>query len=571
MARTISFNVDVNEGNSAKTLGELRAELEAINEELEQTEIGSKAFTELSDKARSTGSQIKALDKQLEGLEPQQTVDAFVKGFEGIAGSIAVATGTLTLFGGESELVQKAEEKLQSVIAIAVGARAAAEGLLQARIAARIVVEKAAGVATKALTVIQRVYNAVLAANPIFLLVTVIAAVTTGIYALSKALKSNTEDVEDNTDALLAQNEAYAKGQEFSLRLARARGESAIELKKRELDLANTYVEQAKLRKQQATEEEEIEKAREEFSKALQNRILLRTELIKLEKDERERIAKEEEEARQKRLEKLKKDREEEIEGLKELFYEIRRVRNEIIKENFDALGSELTKQITDADEKRFKMFEANLKRQQELARQAAETSSKTSISNLQAYAELASYATEQFVESNAFQTAKELASTANSFISDLQGSLDESNEEGFEKGKKYKIAQVITTSTQAAFEAFAGAQKFNAVVPGLGVAIGTALVAAIAAKARTSIADIRNSQFGDTSAPSSGGGGGGVTLPSAQGTFTPIGQQAEGTTLTPQFDTSGAPIRAYVIGGDVADANEAQARLNRRRTLGPG
>jgi len=571
MARTISFNVDVNEGNSAKTLGELRAELEAINEELEQTEIGSKAFTELSDKARSTGSQIKALDKQLEGLEPQQTVDAFVKGFEGIAGSIAVATGTLTLFGGESELVQKAEEKLQSVIAIAVGARAAAEGLLQARIAARIVAEKAAGVATKALTVIQRVYNAVLAANPIFLLVTVIAAVTTGIYALSKALKSNTTDIEDNTDALLAQNEAYAKGQEFSLRLARARGESAIELKKRELDLADTLVEQAKLRKQQATEEEEIEKAREEFSKALQNRILLRTELIKLEKDERERIAKEEEEARQKRLEKLKKDREEEIEGLKELFYEIRRVRNEIIKENFDALGSELTKQITDADEKRFKMFEANLKRQQELARQATETSSKTSISNLQAYAELASYATEQFVESNAFQTTKELASTANSFISDLQGSLDESNEEGFEKGKKYKIAQVITTSTQAAFEAFAGAQKFNAVVPGLGVAIGTALVAAIAAKARTSIADIRNSQFGDTSAPSSGGGGGGVTLPSAQGTFTPIGQQAEGTTLTPQFDTSGAPIRAYVIGGDVADASEAQARLNRRRTLGPG
>jgi len=216
-------------------------------------------------------------------------------------------------------------------------------------------------------------------------------------------------------------------------------------------------------------------------------------------------------------------------------------------------------------------MFEANLKRQQELARQAQETSARTSISNLQAYAELASYATEQFVESNAFQTTKELASTANSFISDLQGSLDESNEEGFEKGKKYKIAQVITTSTQAAFEAFASAQKFNGVFPGLGVAIGTALVAAIAAKARTSIADIRNSQFGDTSAPSSGGGGGGVTLPSAAGTFTPLGTQAEGTTLTPQFDVSGAPVRAYVLGGDVADASEAQARLNRRRTLGPG
>ena len=572
MSRTISFNVDVNEGNSAKTLGDLRSELQAINEELEQTEIGSKAFTELSDKARSTGSQIKALDKQLEGLEPQQTVDAFVKGFEGIAGSIAVATGTLTLFGGESELVQKAEEKLQSVIAIAVGARAAAEGLLQARIAARIVVEKAAGVATKALTVIQRVYNAVLAANPIFLLVTVIAAVTTGIYALSKALKSNTKDVEDNTDALLKQNEQYAKGQEFSLRLARARGESAIELKKRELELADTLIEQAKLRKDQAKDEEELEKARQAFSDAIANRIVLRAELTKLESDERERIAKEEEDRRKKRLEERKKAREEEYKEIKDFYRNVVKIRNQIIEDNFDALGSELTKQITDADEKRFKIFQANIKRQQELARQATETSSTTSISNLQAYAELASYATQQFVESNAFQTTKELASTANSFISDLQGGLDESNEEGFEKAKKYKIAQVITTSTQAAFEAFAGAQKFNAVVPGLGVAIGAALVAAISAKARTSIADIRSSQFGDTSAPSSGGGGGSnVSLPTVGGGFTPIGQQGEGTALTPQFNVSGAPIRAYVIGGDVSDASEAQARLNRRRTLGPG
>ena len=87
----------------------------------------------------------------------------------------------------------------------------------------------------------------------------------------------------------MAQNEAYANGQEFSLRLARARGESAIELKKREIELAGTYIEQAKLRKQQAKDEEEIEKAREEYSKAIQNRILLRTELIKLQKDEREK------------------------------------------------------------------------------------------------------------------------------------------------------------------------------------------------------------------------------------------------------------------------------------------
>ena len=573
MSKSIVFDVEVDSGNSVKTLGSLKTELEEINAELEEVEIGSKAFTELSDKARATSSEIKTLEKTFEGLEPQQKTEAFVKGFEGIAGAVAVTAGSLQLFGVESDRIGKLEEKVQGAIAIAIGARSVAEGALQAKIAARIIAEKASAVSTKVLTVAQRVYNAVLAANPIFLLVTVIAAVVTGIYALSKAIGSNTKDIEDNTEALIAQNDARQKGQELSLRLAKARGESAIELKKREIELADTILKNAKLRKDAAKDEEEIEAARQAFSDALANRIVLRTELTKLEKDEREKIAKEEEDARKKRLEQRKKDREEELKEFKDFYHDVIKVRNDIIQENADFLGETLTKQITDANEKMAKDFEGRLGRTTELARQAQETSSKSSISNLQAYAELASVATEAFVESNAFQTTKELATTANSFISDLQGGLDESNEEGFEKAKKYKIAQVITTSTQAAFEAFAGAQKFNAVVPGLGVAIGTALVAAIAGKARTSIRDIQGSQFGDTSAPSTGGGGGngGQSIATSFGSFTPIGQQPEGTQLTPQFASSQGTVRAYVIGQDVEDGREAEARLNRRRTLGGG
>lgn len=571
MSRQITFDVEVDSGNSVKTLGNLKDELEAINEELEQTEIGSKAFTELSDKARATSSEIKTLEKTFEGLEPQQKTEAFVKGFEGIAGAVAVTAGSLQLFGVESDRIGKLEEKVQGAIAIAIGARSVAEGALQARIAARIIAEKAAAVSTKVLTVAQRIYNAVLAANPIFLLITVIAAVTTGIYALSKALGSNTKDIEENTEALIAQNEAYANTQEFSLRLAKARGESAIEIKKREIELADTLLKNAKLRKDAATDEEEIEKARQEFSDALANRIVLRTELTKLESDERAKIAKEEEDRRKKALEQRKKDREDEYKELKDFFHEVVKVRNEIIKENSEVLGEQLTKQITEAGEARMKTFEANLGRTTELARQATETSSRQSISNLQAYAELASVATEAFVESNAFQTTKELASTANSFISDLQGGLDESNEEGFEKAKKYKVAQVITTGTQAAFEAFAGAQKYNAVFPGLGTALGIALVGAIAAKSKKSIADIRSAEFGGGGGSISAGGGGGTTLPSVGGGFTPIGQQGANTQLTPQFNAPTTPVRAYVIGQDVEDGREAEARLNRRRTLGPG
>jgi len=53
------------------------------------------------------------------------------------------------------------------------------------------------------------------------------------------------------------------------------------------------------------------------------------------------------------------------------------------------------------------------------------------------------------------------------------------------------------------------------------------------------------------------------------QGTFTPIGQIGAGSQLTPQFSAPTAPVRAYVIGQDIEDAAEAEARLNRRRTLG--
>jgi hypothetical protein len=569
----VTFDVEVDSGNSSKTLKGLRDELTSINEELEQVEVGSKAFNDLSKQAAKASGEIKDIEKSFEGLDATQRTEAFAKGFEGIAGAVAVTAGSLQLFGVESERIGQIEEKVQGAIAIAIGARGVSEGLLAARIIARTVAEKASSVATKALTVAQRIYNAVLNANPIFLLVTVIAAVVTGIYALSKALKTNTKDVEDNTDALLAQNEAYAKGQEFSLRLAKARGESAIELKKREIELADTLIEQAKLRKDAAKTEEEIEKGRQELSDAIANRILLRTELTKLESDEREKIAKEEEDRRKKQLEQRQKDREKEYEEFKTFYRNVLKVRNDIIKENAEFLGETLTKQITEANDKIMKDFDSRIKLTGEMARRAQEDQTKQSISNLQAYAELASYATQQFVESNAFQTTKELASTANSFISDLQGGLDESNEEGFEKAKKYKIAQVVTTGTQSAFEAFAQAQKYNAVLPGLGTAIGIALVSAIAIKSKKSIADIRSAQFGGAgSSPSAGGsGGGGSTIPLSGGGFTPIGQQAANTQLTPQFDTPTTPVRAYVIGQDVEDGREAEARLNRRRTLGPG
>ena len=579
MSRTIAFDVEVDSGQSVKTLGSLKTELAAINEELENVEIGSKAFTELSDKARSTASEIKTLEKTFEGLEPQQKTEAFVKGFEAVSGAVAVTVGSMALFGVESERLGKIEQQVQGAIAIAVGARAIAEGALQARIAARIIVEKSAAVATKALTVAQRIYNTVLAANPIFAIVTVIAAVTAGIYALTKALKDDTTQVEFNADEyerLSKAIEASNKERQNAIELANAQGKSQEEILELQVKNAKAAKDEAtnlRIRAQRANQfSDETKQAREAETEAIRQVTLAEERLATFRKDEAEKDAEAQRQAAAKRLEERRKEREQEIKEQEEFASKMRIATLRAFREAQETLLASLDKDIKKAEETRQKDFENRIKRTTEFARMQQEDASVRSISNLQAYAELVAVATEAFVESTAYQTTSELAATANGFFSDLLATQNESNEEGFEKAKKYKIAQVVTTSTQAAFEAFAGAQKFNAVVPGLGTAIGIALVAAIAAKTRTSIADIQGATFGDTSAPSFGGGGGGTTnlgIIGGQGSFTPIGQQATNTQLTPQFSAPTAPLRAYVIGQDIEDAAEAEARLNRRRTLG--
>ena len=578
MSRTIAFDVEVDSGSSVKTLGSLKAELEAINEELENVEVGSKAFTELSDKARSTASEIKTLEKTFEGLEPQQKTEAFVKGFEAIAGAVAVTAGTMSLFGVESEKIGRIEEKVQGAIAIAIGARAIAEGALQAKVAARLIAEKAAVVSTKALTVVQRIYNTVLAANPIFAIVTVLAAVTAGIYALSKALKSDTTDAETNAEAyerLTKALENSNKERSNAVELANAQGKTQGEILELQLKNAKAASEEAtaiRVRAQTANQfSDETKQAREAETEAIRQVQLAEARLETFRANEAEKAEEDRRKKAQEAYEKRKKQREEELKELQEFYDKLRIARLKAFRESINELYASLDKDIKKSEEERQKEFDNRIKRTTEMSRKAQEDASRKSISNLQAYAQLVAVATEAFVESTAYQTTRELAGTANSFFSDLLETQDQSNQEGFEKSKKYKIAQVVTTSTQAAFDAFAGAQKYNAVVPGLGTAIGIALVAAIAAKTRTSIADIQSATFGDTSTPSTGGGG--ATLPSVggQGTFTPIGQIGAGSQLTPQFSAPTAPIRAYVIGQDIADANEADARLNRRRTLGGG
>ena len=134
---------------AVKTMGELEKALSDAREEIKGVEKGSEDFKRLATAIQDASSEVKTLEKQMEGLEPQQKAEAFLKMGEGIAGGFAVAQGAMGLMGMESENLEKIQVKVQSAIAIAQGIRMMSEAALMATTAKRVAMEKLAIVQSK--------------------------------------------------------------------------------------------------------------------------------------------------------------------------------------------------------------------------------------------------------------------------------------------------------------------------------------------------------------------------------------------------------------------------------------
>jgi chromosome segregation ATPase len=595
---TVVFDVEVDEGQSVKTLGSLRTELEKINEELEQVEVGSKEFTKLSDRARNVSSEIKTLEKTFEGLEPQQKTEAFVKGFEGIAGAVAVTAGSLQLFGVESERIGELEQKVQGAIAIAVGARSVAEGALQARIAARIIAEKAATTATKIATVAQKAFNVVLSANPIGLIV---AGVTAAVLIFTKFGDKIKSVIKDNLEplfnvlekvgkflrrvgsaiGLVASEEELAaekmasarekriKAMERELKVQQAAGEETIALERKILD------EKLKLYEKDSDEYKDLvnekavleagyqkkiddqnaaaaQKRREERQKAREEREAEE----QAEREERERKAQEEAD----RTRKLEEDR---LNGIASTLADFRK-REEDIEADTELKKIELEQQralseldrLNATEEQKQQVREFYARRTQEVITAQEEEGSKerTAIAQREQDAKVAAQV--QFAAA----------------VGGIFGELSSLAKEGSAASKAAAIAELAVNTGLGYINALRIAQQ-SAAATGPGAALAfpifyatqiASLLGAIG-KARSIINTVPGGGGAPTAGrPSTGGGGVG-----GFGNITPIGQLGEGSVLTPQLGNGNrTPGKVYVLAGDVTSEQEAQAKLNSRRTL---
>ena len=171
MAQKITYNIDVNAGNSVKTLGQLEDELIQINEELKEVPLNSKAFEDLSKQAQKATKELESANLEIAGVTDQDRVKGFQGSIDIVAGSISALTGAVGLLGIESEEFEKYTAYAANAIAFSQGLRAAAQGAVDLR----EVMKKA--------TIAQKGFNLATLANPYVLAGAAIVATITAIVA----------------------------------------------------------------------------------------------------------------------------------------------------------------------------------------------------------------------------------------------------------------------------------------------------------------------------------------------------------------------------------------------------
>jgi len=214
MAIKDTIEIDVQVGEGVKSMKTLKKEFAEMQTELDGLVPGTQKYIETLQKLGAVKDEIGDLKAEIQAFAGTDAkVAAFGNVIGGIASGFQAAQGAAALFGAESEEVQKALLKVQAASALADGIKgitAMGDSLKVAQNVAKQLITQLIGVDTytKIVTVSTRIWNAVMAANPIMLIVAGIGLFITGLYALNKAFEDNRTEAEKLEDAYQAQKKA---------------------------------------------------------------------------------------------------------------------------------------------------------------------------------------------------------------------------------------------------------------------------------------------------------------------------------------------------------------------------
>ena len=423
-----------------------------------------------------------------------------------VGGSIATLAGGLALAGAVTD------EQAERFQAAAVGAIALAEGSKRALEGFRVLATE-----TDLLAKAQRVYNTVLNANPIGLVVTAVAALSAAFFLLRKRQQ-------DQQEELKTTNELYTEQLELIKNTERAitGGEARLKNIQATADAYNrTLKEQLVISRQQAQADIELAERR---LRDEQNASIVNQEGV---------------EARKIALEQAKE------------------VLNQVIQAGI--IADETAQKQLEAGNK-YKTFQEETL---DLKKKEIEFDVELADSGLKLIdAKTAQAATLVQIEKNksdkirainqAEQEYKELLLTDG--IDNLQGALGAL----FGENKAVAKANVLVDAAQAGV----GIIKNSQTTGPFAIAYQATQFALLTATTIASLRQIDAAEPGSTGTPNTPGGVG--RIPTFGAGTTTLGGGITATS-TPSFSTS-APVRAYVVTGDITSGQEAEALLNTRR-----
>ena len=549
---TVTVNVQAQTGEATKDINNLDAALDGAN----------KSAEELTDSLEGQEKRIKTLSGAINI----------------VGGSVELLAGSLALSGVlTEEQTQKFEGAALGAIAFADGTKRVFEGYKE--------LSEASKLATKA----QVANNAAVLANPYVAAAAAVVALSAAIFILIKRNKTVITEEQRRAGALDTINKETEEAERIqkqynrsleveqnrannSIELLKARGASIEEIFQAEKNLLQVRIQAQKFDilpelERQNTELEKAVRALEAQKKSTNGVIAGQEEIVTALETSRDALKDQviELDNLNTELLLLETNYENARRGLEDNPIDIKlRVVTPTGEETTETLGEYFSRQTGEIQG-------ATVLAQTSIQSIGDETTKSTtkayanSALAFQAFLINTNDSLNDFFEGSTGEAIGSTLEAASTLTSALVQVTDDGTKEGFEKSKKFKIAEVVTSSTQAAFQAFAAAQQFG---PILGPILGAAQVAAIAVAGNRAIQDIRSSSFDSGNISGGGGGGGSVNIPGGVG----AGLGGSSQTLVTNIPTpEPGPMRAYVVTGDVTNGQEAEAQLERRRTFGPG
>ena len=615
---TSTVTVDIN--LSTAPIAKLEQELSKVQEDLKNidrgTEAGAKKFDLMSQKAAKLSNALNKANTAAEGFTDEKKFMAADGAIQAMAGSLTATVGALGLIGVESEAFGELEKKAASAIAVGMGVNDVRKGFKQLKDSTILATAatKAYNIAVSAGNKIMKLFNITMALNPIGVFIAALTAVGALIYAFRDNIKnlidaalgplgSAVDFIADKFTKLgqalgvLATDEEKAiqktiDGLERQLAVRSARGEDTLELEKKilkekrkllekgtdeyEENLTAQLVINARIQKQKDDQQAE----QDAKDKAARDKRIA-DKKAQDEKDKADADAKAKEDAdREKarvasiegilsdfvkrqqdidadtRVKKVELEEQRKIEDLialkatQEQIDEIRAFYKERRKEA-EALDKEETD--TKNEENKQKMFD-DLNKSIELEYQAAQEKIAAKGMVVDAVAMFAGQETaigkaafiaQQYLrledlKASASATLKKIALDATEGTVDVSKGFLSTLKAGFPKNIPFLIAY----AAQAA-----------GLVGAMASAVGKA-------KGVSSSIGASGANIPTLTSPGAPGGGAGN-----------LGQNIGPTQVqqgpVPETNTVQPTVRAYVVSGDVNSAQEADARLSKRRTLG--